>query len=64
MGTVRIFPEWDQNTWDRLFGYRHALDEPAVAVIVSALGVALAVTPLAIVILDPAGWLGSALKDD
>ena len=28
---------WDQNDWDRLFGYRHAFDEPFVAVIVSIL---------------------------
>ncbi len=64
MRTVGVLPEWDPNTWDRLFGYRHAFDEPAVAVNVSALGVALAVTPLAILILDRAGWLGSSLKDD
>jgi hypothetical protein len=40
MRTARLFPEWNQETWDRLFGYRNAFDEPVVAVIVSILGVA------------------------
>jgi phosphatidate cytidylyltransferase len=64
MRTALSFPEWNQETWDRLFGYRNAFDEPVVAVIVSILGVALTITPLAILILDRAGRLGPALKDD
>ena len=64
MRTALIFPEWNQETWDRLFGYRHAFDEPVVVVIVSILGIALAITPLAILILDRAGRLGPDLKDD
>jgi phosphatidate cytidylyltransferase len=52
-----------QNTWDRLFGYRHAFDEPVVVLIVCILGIALAIAPLAILILDRAGRLGPALKD-
>ena len=56
-------PVWDQKTWDRLFGYGHAFDEPAVAVIVSILGIALAITPLAILFLDRTGRLRSDLKD-
>ena len=35
-------PAWDQKTSPRLFGYRHAFDEPVVVVIVSILGIALA----------------------
>ncbi len=57
-------PVWDQKTWDRLFGYRHAFDEPVVTVIVLILGVALAVTPLVILLLDRADRLGPDLKDD
>jgi len=53
-----------QNTWDRLFGYRHAFDEPLVVLVVCILGIALAVAPLAILILDRAGRLVPALKDD
>jgi hypothetical protein len=41
-----------QETWDRLFGYRHAFDEPAVVVIVGFLGIALAVAPVVLVALD------------
>jgi phosphatidate cytidylyltransferase len=57
-------PTWDQNTWIRLFGVRHAFDEPVVVVIVSILGIALASTPLAILILDRTGQLGPQLKRD
>lgn len=57
-------PAWDHTTWDRLFGYRHAFFEPAVVVIVSILGIALAVTPLAILLLDRIGRLEPDLKDD
>jgi phosphatidate cytidylyltransferase len=52
------------NTWDRLFGYRHAFDEPVVVLIVCAMGLFLALAPLVIFILDRAGRLDSALKDD
>jgi phosphatidate cytidylyltransferase len=54
----------NQETWDRLFGYRHAFDEPAVVVIVGILGIALAVAPVVFVALDRAGRLSPALKDD
>jgi phosphatidate cytidylyltransferase len=57
-------PAWEQATWDRLFGYRHAFDEPVVVVIVSILGVALTVVPLVILTLDRIGRLDPALKDD
>ncbi len=57
-------PAWDQKTCARLFGYRHAFDEPVVIVIVSILGIALAVTPLVILILDRTGRLGPDLKSD
>lgn len=55
-------PGWDQPTYERLFGYQHAFDDWAVVVIVTILGMVLAVTPLAIAIADRAGWLGPALK--
>jgi phosphatidate cytidylyltransferase len=48
-------PAWDQKTWDRLFGSGHAFDESAVIGIVSILGIALAVTPLAIFLMDRTG---------
>jgi phosphatidate cytidylyltransferase len=57
-------PGWDQKTWVRLFGFQHAFDEPVVVVIVSILGIALAITPLAILILDRTGRLGPDLKGD
>jgi phosphatidate cytidylyltransferase len=56
--------EMNQTTWDRLFGYRRAFDEPVVVVIVSAVGLALVIFPLAVFLLDRAGRLGPALKDD
>lgn len=55
---------WDQKTWDRLFGYRHAFDEPAVVVIILVLGIALTLTPLAILLFDRTGGLAPDLKDD
>ncbi len=58
------FPQWDQQDWDRLFGFRHAFDEPFVAVIVSILAVSLAATPVLILGLDWTGRLGPALKED
>jgi phosphatidate cytidylyltransferase len=58
------FPHWDQKDWDRLFGYQHAFDERFVVVIVSILGVALAVTPLVILVLDRTGRLDTVLKED
>lgn len=54
----------DQATWDRLFGFRHAFDEPVVVLIVSALALGLAVAPLVIVVLDGMGRLSSSLKSD
>ena len=57
-------PVWDQKTWDRLFGYRHAFDEPAVVVIILVLGIALTLTPLAILLFDRTGGLAPDLKDD
>jgi len=53
-----------QETWDRLFDYCRAFDEPAVVVIVGILGIALAAAPVVIVALDRAGRLSPALKDD
>ena len=58
------FPHGTSKTWDRLFGFRHAFDEPFVVVIVSILGVALALAPLAILVLDRTGRLGPDLKED
>jgi phosphatidate cytidylyltransferase len=54
----------NETTWQRLFGWRHALDEPVVVVIVAVLGAALVLTPLVILALDRAGRLGPALKAD
>jgi phosphatidate cytidylyltransferase len=51
-----------QGTWDRLFGYRHAFDETAVVLIVGAMCLALAVTPMVIYALDRAGRLGPSEK--
>jgi phosphatidate cytidylyltransferase len=54
----------DQATWDRLFGFRHAFDEPVVVFIICALGLGLAIAPFAILLLDRAGRLGAPLKSD
>jgi phosphatidate cytidylyltransferase len=54
----------NQGTWDRWFGFRHALDDRFVAVVVSILGLALTITPLFILVLDRAGRLDKNLKDD
>ncbi len=54
----------NQETWDRLFGFRHAFDEPVVVLIVSVLALALALSPMAIFLLDRAGRLGPDLKKD
>jgi phosphatidate cytidylyltransferase len=51
-------------TWQRLFGWRHALDEPAVVLIVAVLGAALVLAPLLILALDRAGRLDPVLKAD
>jgi phosphatidate cytidylyltransferase len=51
-------------TWQRLFGWRHAFDEPVVAVIVVILGAALVLSPLAILVLDRAGRLNPGLRSD
>lgn len=50
--------------WQRLFGWRHAFDEPAVVLIVVVLAAALALVPMVIMALDRAGRLGPALKAD
>jgi len=52
------------STWDRLFGYRHAFDEPLVVLVVCILVIALAVAPLAILMLDRRGLLVPAVKVD
>jgi phosphatidate cytidylyltransferase len=54
----------NQQAWDRLFGFRHAFDEPVVVLIASVLGLALVIFPLAIFILDRAGCFGRALTAD
>jgi phosphatidate cytidylyltransferase len=54
----------DHDTWNRLFGFRHAFDEPVVVFIVGALCAGLALAPLAIWLLGRAGRLNSSLKDD
>jgi phosphatidate cytidylyltransferase len=54
----------NQTTWDRLFGFRHAFDEPVVVVIVSILAITLAAAPLAIHFADRAGRMGADLKKD
>jgi phosphatidate cytidylyltransferase len=53
-----------ETTWRRLFGWRHAFDEPVVVLIVALLGAGLVLSPLVILALDRAGWLGPALKAD
>jgi phosphatidate cytidylyltransferase len=54
----------NKDTWDRLFGVRHAFDEPVVVLVVCVLGLALALAPLVILLLDRAGRLGASLKSD
>jgi phosphatidate cytidylyltransferase len=51
-------------TWQRLFGTRHAFDEPAVVVISILLVLGLSLSPLVILGLDRAGKLEPALRDD
>jgi phosphatidate cytidylyltransferase len=51
-------------TWQRLFGWRHAFDEPVVVLIVGLLSGLLALGPLVILALDRAGWLSQGLKSD
>ena len=50
--------------WSRLFGIRHALDEPAVVLILVLLGLGLAICPLIILGLDRAGRLSAEMKND
>jgi phosphatidate cytidylyltransferase len=50
--------------WARLFDFRPAFHEPAVVVIVGLLVLLLTVTPLVLLLLDRAGRLDSAGKDD
>jgi phosphatidate cytidylyltransferase len=54
----------NQGMWDRWFGFRRAFDDRFVIVVVCILGIALALTPLFIVVLDRAGRLDKNLKDD
>jgi phosphatidate cytidylyltransferase len=53
-----------ESTWQRLFGWRHAFDEPVVVLIVAVLAAALALAPLALVVLDRAGRVDAELKAD
>jgi phosphatidate cytidylyltransferase len=48
----------------RLFGIRHAFDEPGVVLILVLLGLGLTVCPLVILGLDRAGRLSPELKND
>jgi phosphatidate cytidylyltransferase len=50
--------------WQRLFGVRHAFDEPAVMLITAILAILLAVVPMLIAGLDRAGKLTEDLKAD
>ncbi len=54
----------DQDTWHRLFGFRHAFDEPLILLVISALCLGLTIAPLIIVVLDRAGRLSASLKSD
>ena len=49
-------------TWRRLFGWRHAFDEPVVVLIVGVVGAGLVLAPLVIIAVDRAGWLDPAFK--
>jgi phosphatidate cytidylyltransferase len=51
-------------TWQRLFGARHALDEPLVVVIMALLALGLVISPLIIIGLDRSGRLAPSLKND
>jgi phosphatidate cytidylyltransferase len=51
-------------TWQRLFGWRHAFDEPVVVVIVGALSALLILGPMVILALKRAGRLSSGLETD
>lgn len=54
----------NHETWGRMFGVRRAFDEPLVALVLCALAMTLAATPLIIAVLDWSGRLSPALKDD
>src|SRR5262249_21873477 len=54
----------DPNVWERLFGFRQALDEPAVVLIVGLLILLLAVSPPIILALDRLVGLNPAARDD
>jgi phosphatidate cytidylyltransferase len=54
----------NEATWQRLFGWRHAFDEPVVVLIVAVLTAGLLFAPLVILVLDRAGRLNPALKAD
>jgi phosphatidate cytidylyltransferase len=54
----------NEATWQRLFGWRHAFDEPVVVLIVAMLGVGLVLAPLLILTLHRAGRVDPALRGD
>ena len=51
-------------TRQRLFGFRHAFDDPGVVLVLALLGLGLTVAPLVFLALDRAGRLTSELKSD
>jgi phosphatidate cytidylyltransferase len=53
-----------ERAWERLFGFSHGFGEPAVVLIVTVLGVALAVAPLVIVIANRAGRVSTVQQND
>jgi len=52
----------NQRAWERLFGYSHAFDEPVVVFVMAFMGVALAVSPLLILILGRTSLLSPDRK--
>jgi len=51
-------------TWHRLFGFRHAFDDPGVVLVFALLGLGLVISPLVILALDHAGRLTTELRTD
>jgi phosphatidate cytidylyltransferase len=51
-------------TWQRLFGFRHAFDEPIVVTITALLALGLLLSPIVILALDRAGRLSPDLRSD
>jgi phosphatidate cytidylyltransferase len=52
------------DTWERLFGFRRAFDEPVVVLVVCVVAIALALAPVVIFLLDVAGRLNPPKKSD